>query len=60
MSKRSRPLVLTNEAAGHPFRRTLPAPESARAARRRRGDDDVKLFLLAFVAFFLSFSALIW
>lgn len=59
MNKRSRTLVLTNEAARHPFRRTLPPPESTRTASRRRGDQDVKLFVLSFTAFFICFYALI-
>ena len=59
MNKRSRTLVLTNEAARHPFRRTLPPPESAKAASRRRGDQDVKLFLLSFSAFFICFYTFI-
>ncbi|WP_298669704.1 hypothetical protein [uncultured Sphingomonas sp.] len=48
-----RPLVLTNEAAGHPFRRILPPPSIAPAPR---GDDhDLKLFVLSFTAFFICF-----
>lgn len=47
-----RRLVLTNEAAGHPFRRSLPPPVIATV----RGDDnDWKLFLLSFAAFFTCF-----
>lgn len=48
----TRRLVLTHEAAGHPFRRSLPPP----AVPRLRDDDaDWKLFLLSFVAFFICF-----
>jgi hypothetical protein len=54
-----RALVLTNEAARHPFRQRLPrhvfAVEAVRepVLRRPRDDDhDWKLFLLSFVAFF--------
>ncbi|QKS00149.1 hypothetical protein F9288_11310 [Sphingomonas sp. CL5.1] len=47
-----RPLVLTNEAAGHPFRRSLPPPL---AARQRDDDHDLKLFVLSFTAFFICF-----
>lgn len=49
----TRRLVLTQEAAGHPFRRSLPPPE--RAIATRDGDDDWKLFLLSFGAFFTCF-----
>lgn len=46
----TRRLVLTNEAAGHAFRRSLPPPAVIAAPR---GDDaDWKLFLLSFAAFF--------
>jgi len=52
----TRRLVLTNEAARHPFRRTLPPPNAMPTA----GDDnDVKLFLLSFAAFFVCFYTLI-
>lgn len=48
-----RPLVLTNEGAGHRFRRSLPPPVIAPAPR---GDDhDLKLFVLSFTAFFICF-----
>ena len=53
----TRRLVLTNEAARHPFRRALPPPPPVVAPRR--GDDDVKLFLLSFTAFFICFYTLI-
>ncbi|MDZ7280504.1 hypothetical protein KV697_01985 [Sphingomonas sanguinis] len=47
-----RRLVLTNEAARHPFRRTLPPAVSQR--RRRQDDDqDIRLFVLSFTAFFI-------
>ncbi len=52
----TRRLVLTNEAARHPFRRTLPPP--APVARARDGDDDIRLFFLSFVAFFVCFYTL--
>jgi hypothetical protein len=51
--------VLTNEAAGHPFRRTLPPVATAKQKARRAGDDDVKLFLLSFTAFFICFYTMI-
>lgn len=53
-----RRLVLTNEAAGHPFRRTLPPP--APLKKVRRDDEDVKLFVLSFFAFFTCFYTLIF
>jgi hypothetical protein len=53
-----RRLVLTNEAAGHPFRRTLPPP--APVKKVRRDDEDVKLFVLSFAAFFTCFYTLIF
>jgi hypothetical protein len=52
----TRRLVLTNEAARHPFRRTLPPPVLERV---RSDDADVKLFLLSFAAFFTCFYTLI-
>lgn len=54
-------LVLTHDAARHPFRRNLPrhifaqTPVSAAPATRRApdaDDKDWKLFLLSFAAFF--------
>ena len=49
----TRPLVTTNEAAGHPLRRRLPPP---RTELPPRGDDhDLKLFVLSFTAFFICF-----
>ena len=49
----TRRLVLTHEAAGHPFRRSLPPP--AVIVAKRNGDDDWKLFMLSFAAFFTCF-----
>ena len=48
----TRRLVLTHEAAGHPFRRSLPPPVVAHA---RSDDADWKLFVLSFAAFFTCF-----
>ena len=53
----TRRLVTTSEAARHPFRRALPPPVVE--APRRRSDDDVKLFLLSFTAFFICFYTMI-
>jgi len=56
-----RSLVLTNEQARHPFRRSLPAHVFAkprehnaagRAHRSENEDQDWKLFMLSFAAFF--------
>lgn len=55
----TRRLVLTNEAAGHPFRRALPPPPPMVEERARRDDGDFKLFLLSFAAFFTCFYTLI-
>lgn len=57
----TRRLVLTNEAARHPFRRSLPpmAPEPAAERKRDAGDNDIKLFMLSFVAFFICFYTMI-
>jgi len=57
-STMKRRLVLTNEAAGHPFRRTLPPP--AAPVKSRRDDEDVRLFVLSFFAFFICFYTLIF
>ncbi|TCP37126.1 hypothetical protein [Sphingomonas sp. BK235] len=56
-----RRLVLTNEGAGHPFRRLLPppAPLAPAVPRRVAAREDAKLFLLSFSAFFTCFYTLI-
>ncbi|WP_203310284.1 MULTISPECIES: hypothetical protein [Sphingomonas] len=54
----TRRLVLTNEAARHPFRRSLP-PTVVRLARPRNDDQDWKLFCLSFAAFFTCFYTMI-
>ena len=53
----TRRLVLTHEAARHPFRRSLPPP--AAVPRARDDDRDWKLFVLSFTAFFICFYAFI-
>lgn len=53
----TRRLVLTNEAARHPFRQTLPPPVVAEP--RPSDDQDWKLFLLSFGAFFTAFYSFI-
>lgn len=52
----TRRLVLTNEAARHPFRQTLP-PAAGPIARDE--DSDWKLFALSFTAFFTCFYTFI-
>ncbi|WP_174298781.1 hypothetical protein [Sphingomonas bacterium] len=59
----TRRLVLTDEAARHPFRRSLPPPVTAlptTALPARDEDRDWKLFLLSFAAFFTCFYTLIF
>ncbi|MGR6329862.1 hypothetical protein ACU5AX_12405 [Sphingomonas sp. XXL09] len=51
-----RRLVITNEAARHPFRQMLPPPVALAA---RNDDQDWKLFLLSFAAFFICFYTLL-
>lgn len=65
---RTRALVLTTESARHPFRQQLrphilrPQQEdSGRGAKQARSDDDDwKLFLLSFCAFFTAFYSFIF
>lgn len=53
-----RRLVLTNEAARHPFRQRLPRP-AARAIEAVRDDsDDLRLFAVSFTAFFIAIYGL--
>jgi hypothetical protein len=54
----TRRLVLTSEAAHHPFRRSLPPPVIA--AAKRSDDQDLKLFALSFAAFFTCFYSFIF
>lgn len=49
----TRRLVLTNEAARHSFRRSLPPPVAPVVPRDE--DSDWKLFALSFAAFFTCF-----
>lgn len=48
-----RRLVLSNEAARHPMRRQLPPPPAPPKIVDQ--DQDWKLFVLSFVAFFICF-----
>lgn len=52
-------LVLTNEAARHPFRRSLPPSVFEKQRAERDDDKDWKLFALSFTAFFISFYSFI-
>lgn len=54
----TRRLVLTNEGAGHPLRRTLPPPP--KPAPVFDDDRDWKLFALSFSAFFTCFYGFIF
>lgn len=54
----TRRLVLTNEAARHPLRRALPPPIAPKP--ERSDDQDWKLFLLSFGAFFTAFYGFIF
>jgi hypothetical protein len=49
-----RSLVLTNEAARHPFRRRLP-PETLIPMVAEPSMGDMKFFMLSFCAAFLAF-----
>ena len=53
-----RPLVTTNEAARHPLRRSLP-PVALAAPVKRSQDQDLKLFVLSFTAFFVCIWTLL-
>ncbi|WP_041390316.1 hypothetical protein [Sphingobium chlorophenolicum] len=64
---RSRPLVLTSESARHPFRQRLPRhvlrvaePAAARERPPVSDDNDWKLFMLSFGAFFTAFYSFIF
>jgi hypothetical protein len=52
----TRRLVLTNEAARHPFRQRLPRPVTA-VARKELGD--LQLFAMTFSAGFLAFYGML-
>jgi hypothetical protein len=54
-----RRLVLTNEAARHPFRQRLPL-STTRAIEAVRDDaNDLKLFAMSFTAFFVAIYGLV-
>jgi hypothetical protein len=49
-----RRLVLTNEAARHPFRQRLPRSTSQAIEAVRDDSNDLKLFAMSFTAFFVA------
>ncbi len=49
-----RRLVLTNEAARHPFRQRLPINSSRTVAAVPDDGNDLKLFAMSFTAFFVA------
>lgn len=53
-----RQLALSATAARHPFRRTFV--ETKREARLRKEDQDLKLFVLSFTAFFICIYTFIF
>ncbi|KKW89599.1 MULTISPECIES: hypothetical protein [Sphingobium] len=64
---RTRPLVLASESARHPFRQRLPRhvlcvaePTGAGERAPASDDNDWKLFLLSFGAFFTAFYSFIF
>jgi hypothetical protein len=58
-----RPLVLHSDGARHPFRASLPHHVTSEAPQLRplpSPDNDWKLFVLSFVAFFTAFYSFIF
>ena len=49
-----RRLVLSNEAARHPFRQRLPKSASRTIDAVRDDSNDLKLFAMSFTAFFIA------
>jgi hypothetical protein len=54
-----RRLVLTNEAARHPFRQRLPRPSSRVLEAIPDDGQDLRLFALSFTAFFVAIYSFI-
>ena len=54
-----RALVLSNDAARHPFRRSLPRPVLTALKAEQDDDKDLKLFVLSFTAFFVTIFSFI-
>lgn len=61
MTDMKRRLVITSEAARHPFRQSLPPAlfTVAKKEKRTSGDQDWKLFVMSFSAFFTVFYTFI-
>jgi hypothetical protein len=59
---RTRPLTLTTESARHPFRQRLPhhVLEARGLPAAVSDDNDWKLFVLSFCAFFTAFYSFIF
>ncbi len=53
-----RRLVLTNEAARHPFRQRLPRLNVRAMEAIRDDSNDLKLFAISFTAFFVAIYGL--
>jgi hypothetical protein len=49
-----RRLVLTNEAARHPFRQRLPRSTTRAVEAVRDDSNDLRLFAISFTAFFVA------
>ena len=49
-----RRLVLTNEAARHPFRQRLPRSTTRAIEAVRDDSNDLKLFVMSFTVFFVA------
>jgi hypothetical protein len=54
-----RRLVLTNEAARHPFRQRLPRPMVKAIEAVPDDSEDLRLFALSFTAFFVAIYSFI-
>ena len=55
-----RQLALAASAAPHPFRHTLAMTGAIERRRRRRDDQDLKLFVMSFTAFFICIYTFIF
>lgn len=53
-----RRLVLSNEAARHPFRQRLPRSTMAAIEAVRDDANDLRLFVVSFTAFFIAIYGL--
>ncbi|MFD1611106.1 hypothetical protein ACFSCW_04745 [Sphingomonas tabacisoli] len=53
-----RRLVLSNEAARHPFRQRLPRPTLGAIEAMRDDSNDLRLFAVSFTAFFVAIYGL--